>query len=127
MDPRIASSTDERTPRVKRGTRKANIKRIRNYYHTVVGKPLRQLKAADLQRKLDALEENIMVFKAIQDRLDAICDFDALAEDENEIDTLCIQQDELHSGFCAKRAFDMARTIQHGSNHSTYSRGSQTS
>ena len=78
---------------------------------------MRQLKAADLQRKLDALEENIMVFEAIQDRLDAICDSDELAEEENEIDTLCIQQDELCSGLFdliqAKRAFHMARTIQH--------------
>ena len=91
MDPSIASSTDEGTLRVKRGTRKANIKKIRNYYHLVVDKPLSQLKTADLQRKLYALDENIMVFEAIQDRLDIICDSDALAEEENEIDTLRMQ------------------------------------
>ena len=82
-----------------------------------MGKPLRKLKAADLQRKLDALEENIMVFEAIQDRLDAICDSDAFAEEEKEIDTLRIQQDELRSGLCdliqAEKALHMDPTIQH--------------
>ena len=117
MDPSIASFTDERLLRVKRGTRKGNIKKIRNYYHLVVNKPLSQLKVADLQRKLDALDENVMVFETIQDRLDIICDSEALAEEEKDIDTLRIQQDELRSGLCdliqAKEAFHMARTIQH--------------
>ena len=76
MDTSIVSSTDERTLRVKRGTRKANIKKIKNYYHLVSDKPLGQLKTADLQRKLDALDENIMVFEAIQDRLDIIAHSD---------------------------------------------------
>ena len=70
-----------------------------------------------MQRKLDALDENIMVIEGIQDRLDIICDSEALAEEEKDIDTLRIQQDELRSGLCdriqAKEAFDMARTIQH--------------
>ena len=100
MDPSIASSTNKRTLRVKHSTQKANIKKIRNYYHTVVGKLLRQVKVADLQRKLDALEENFMVLEAIQDRLEAVCDSDALAEEENEIYTLRLQQDELCSGLC---------------------------
>ena len=117
MDPGIASSTDERTLRVKRGTRKANIKKIKNYYHSVVDKPLSQLKMANLQRKLDALDENIMVFEAIQDRLDIICDSDALTEEENDINTLRVQQEELCSGLCdliqAKQTFHMARTILH--------------
>ena len=58
-----------------------------------------------------------MVFEAIQDRLDIICDSKALAEEEKDIDTLRNQQNELHSGLCdliqAKEAFHMARTIQH--------------
>ena len=53
-----------------------------------------------------------MVLEAIQDKLEIICDSDALTEEENEIDTLRMQQDELRSGLCdliqAKQAFHNA-------------------
>ena len=92
MDSSIASSTDERILRVKRSTRKANIKKIRNYFLLVVDKPLSQFKTTDLQRKLDTLDENIMEFEVIQDRLVIICDSNTLAEEEDKIDSLHMQQ-----------------------------------
>ena len=111
----IISSTDERTIRVKRVTRKANINKIKNFYHLVSGKALGQLKTAKLQRKLDALDENIMVFEAIQDRLEIVAQSETLTKEENEINTCRMQHEDFRSGLYdliqTKEAFNSAQSI----------------
>ena len=85
--------------------------------------PLNQLKMADLQKKLDTLDEKIMILEAIQHRLDIISHFDAVTKEENEIDTCHIQQDEIEAVWpnsqrlCgliqAKEVFHRVQSIQH--------------
>ena len=65
IHPSNMDQVDEKVLRAKRGTRKGNVRNIRNYYQSVAGKALSELKTQDLQRKIDALDENVGAFEQL--------------------------------------------------------------
>ena len=81
----LASINDVRTIKSKRSARKGNLKRLSNYYHTLKSVPLRQLKIAELQKRLAAVEENATAYDLIQDRLEEVADEETVRADETEV------------------------------------------
>ena len=54
----LAIINDVRTIKSKRSACKGNLKQLSNYYKSLKGTPLRQLKITELQKRLAAVEEN---------------------------------------------------------------------
>ena len=81
----LASINDVRTIKNKRSARKGNLKRLSNYYHSLKGVPLRQLKITELQKRLASVEENAAAYDLIQDRLEEVADEETVRADETEV------------------------------------------
>ena len=108
---------DEKVLRAKRGTRKGNARKIRNYYELVAGKALSELKTQDLQRKVDALDENVGAFEQLQEHIELLAERPPNEEEEKELDVWRLRTEELRSELCAllqaREAYNMAKSIQH--------------
>ena len=81
----LASINDVRTIKSKRAARKGNLKRLSNYYDSLKGTPVRQLKIIGLQKHLAAVEENAAAYDLIQDRLEEVADEETVRTDETEV------------------------------------------
>ena len=81
----LASINDVRTIKSKRSAHKGNLKRLSNYYHTLKSVPLWQLKIAEVQKRLAAVEENATAYDLIQDRLEEVADEETVRADETEV------------------------------------------
>ena len=69
LESRIGAIEDIRN---KRRSRKANIKKIQKSLLVIKEKPLASLPQDDLKRKISTLEENIMAYELLQDRLEEL-------------------------------------------------------
>ena len=81
----LASINDVRTIKNKRAARKGNLKWLLNYYDSLKGMPLRQLKIIRLQNSLAAVEENTSAYDLIQDPLEEVADEETVRADETEV------------------------------------------
>ena len=117
IHPSNMDQVDEKVLRAKRGTRKGNVRKIRNYYESVAGKALSELKTQDLQRKIDALDENVGAFEQLQEQMELLTERLPNEDEEKELDAWRLGTEELRSELCAllqaREAYNMAKSIQH--------------
>ncbi len=68
----LADITDTRSLRSKRGARKGNLKRLSNYFNSAEDIPLERQRLSDLEKRLNAVAENILAYDLIQNRLEEV-------------------------------------------------------
>ena len=77
---------DVKTLKAKRTARKGSIKRLENYLDTLAGVALPRLPLANMERKMAVLQENILAYDSIQERMSQVCTAEQLeAEEADEI------------------------------------------
>ena len=79
LEEALVGITDVRTLKSKRGARRGNLNRQSNHYQATVDLLLDLLNLQDLEKRLEAVEENIAAYKLIQDRLEEVAETDALS------------------------------------------------
>ena len=81
----LARFNNVRTIKSKRSSCKGNVKRLSNYFHSLKGTPLWQLKITKLQKCLAALEENATAYDLKQDHLEEVAGKQTVRADETEV------------------------------------------
>ena len=78
---------------------------------------LSELKTQDLQRKIDALDENVGAYEQLQEQIELLTERLPNEEEEKELDAWRLGTEELRSELCAllqaREAYNMAKSIQH--------------
>ncbi len=70
------------------GARKGNLKRLSNYFNSAEDIPLERLRLSDLEKRLEAVAENILAYDLIQNRLEEVAGAEALVDEEFAADVL---------------------------------------
>ena len=82
-----------------RGNRKGNLSKLANHFHSIEDVPLAEQDILDLERWLEAVEENIAAFTMIHQRLLEVIKSEALPTEEEEVTEQQKQNNELLAAY----------------------------